>query len=142
VKVEVLGFDVVTPFGGFEVTPIGFFFGRNRAGEFQAGPFVEAGPAIGVGLSADAGFEFVGNVDTLDRSLSINFVLGGGPINAQGNINPTPPNHGERFIGDFVNGGGLAASASPPFLPVEGFVSFTQTRSFDVIGFGRRLFDR
>ncbi|MBW2543420.1 MAG: hypothetical protein JRF15_15145 [Deltaproteobacteria bacterium] len=142
VKVEILGFDVVTPLGGFEVTLIGFFFGRNRAGEFQAGPFVEAGPAIGIGLSADAGFEIVGNIDTLDRSLSINHVLGGGPINAQGNINPTPSNHGQRIIGDFVNGGGLAASASPPFLPVEGFVSFTQTRAFDVIGFGRRLFDR
>jgi hypothetical protein len=142
VKVEVLGFDLATPFGGFEVTVIGFFLGRNRAGELQAGPFVEAGPAVGVGLSADAGFEFVGNIDTLDRATAINFVLGVGPINAQGGINPTPPNHGDRFIGDFVNAGGLAASASPPFLPGEAFISFTETRAFDVIGFGRRLFSR
>ena len=137
-KVEVFGVDVVTPLGGFEFSS-GFFVGRDRAGNFQAGPFVEGGPAIGAGLSVDTlGGEFVSNIDQLDRSYSINGVLGAGIFNAQGNINPTPPNHGERFIGDFVNGAGVGLSFGP--LPVEGFFSFTQTRSFDVIGFGRRVF--
>jgi len=100
---------------------------------------VEGGPAIGAGLSVDTlGVEFVSNIDQLDRSLSINGVLGAGFINAQGNINPTPPNNGDRFVGDFVNGGGLGLSFGP--LPAEGFVSFNQTRAFDVIGFGRRVF--
>ena len=27
-------------------------------------------------------------------------------VNVDGNINPTPPNNGDRFIGDFVNGSG------------------------------------
>ncbi len=137
VKIEIFGFDVV-PLGGLEFSS-GLFFGRNRQGEFQFGPFVEAGPAIGAGLSVDTfGVEFVSNIDQLDRSLSINAVLGVGILNTQGNINPTPANNGERFIGDFVNGAGLVLSFGP--IPVEGFYSFTQTRTFDVIGFGRRVF--
>lgn len=139
-KFEAFGVDVVTPLGGFEFSS-GFFVGRDRAGNFQAGPFVEDGPAIGLGLSVDTlGVEFVGNIDQLDRSLSINLVVGAGPFNAQGNLNPTPPNpaDGTRFFGEFANGAGVGASFGP--LPIEGFGSFTQTRAFDVIGFGRRFF--
>lgn len=59
-------------------------FGRDRAGNFQFGPFVEGGPALGAGFSLDTvGVEFVRNIDQLDRSLSINSVLGAGVINGK-----------------------------------------------------------
>ena len=135
IKVGV-GFDFVTPLGGFEGN-IGGFVGRNRAGQLQAGPFVEGGPAIGAAFSLDAGIEFNGNLDSLDRSLSINGVVGLGPVNVNGNVNPSPP--GKGFFGEFLNGGGASFSAGP--LPVEGFISFTGLRSFDVIGFGRSFFE-
>jgi hypothetical protein len=137
VKVEIFGFDVV-PLGGVEFAS-GIYFGRNRRGEFQFGPFVEAGPAVGAALSLDTiGLEFVSNLDELDRSLSINFVLGAGPFNFQGNLDPTYRGTSRpRFVGGFANGAGVGLSLGP--LPVEGFFSFTQTRTFDVIGFGRRL---
>ena len=50
---------------------------------------------------------------------------------------PSPPGNG--FFGEFLNGGGASFSAGP--LPVEGFISFTGLRSFDVIGFGRSFFE-
>jgi RHS repeat-associated protein len=141
IKFEVLGFDFVTPIGGFEVGT-GFFLGRNIEGELQAGTFVEGGPAVGFGLSVDTlGLEFVGNVEQLSRSLSVKLVVGTGPINVHGNLNPTPLNRagGTRFFGEFLNGAGVGLSIGP--LPVEGFVSFTQTRTFDAIGFGRRMLE-
>ena len=130
------GVDVVL-LGGFEVNG-GIFMGRTRSGELQGGLFVEGGPAAGVALSADVQGEFITNVDKLDREFSINVNVGFLAANGIVSVNPTPPNSGDRFIGDFINAGGAGLSLGP--IPVEGFISFTGTRTLDVIGPVRRFF--
>jgi hypothetical protein len=130
------GVDVVL-LGGFEANG-GVFLGRTRSGELQGGFFVEGGPAAGLALSADVQGEFITNVDKLDREFSMNFNLGFLAANGIVSANPSPPNNGDRFIGDFINAGGAGASIGP--IPVEGFISFMGTRTLDVIGPVRRFF--
>jgi len=131
-----VGADVVL-LGGFEANG-GVFLGRTRSGELQGGLLVVGGPAAGVALSVDVQGQFITNVDKLDREFSINFNLGFLAANGIVSANPTPPNNGERSIGDFINAGGAGASLGP--IPVEGFISFTGTRTLDVIGPARRFF--
>jgi RHS repeat-associated protein len=132
-----VGVDVVL-FGGFEATG-GFFLGRSRGGELQAGFYFDRGPAVGFAFSVDAQAKFIANVDQLDQGSSINFNAGFLAANGFFSANPTAPNDADAFIGDFVNSGGAGASLGP--FMVEGFISFTRTSAWDIIGPVRRFFD-